>query len=181
MQADRGPTYARTAAEKRYDFANARNYEELVGSIIETQVGPTITRFDGVDDLDVWVPGFYVEIKEKNQSYTDRWQLLPGVDEINLFIMDELTIRRGLRYYPYVFFLVRDNTIGRLYLCPIWELIGAEKVRRNRNGKGKWIMDMRQFQPLANEESLVASIRTLMVQTPWLNSGCQSYQEVPEI
>ena len=34
-----------------------------------------------------------LEIKEKNQPLTERWHLLDGGEERNLFVLDELTVR----------------------------------------------------------------------------------------
>lgn len=173
--------YRRTSEQRKHDLAKARVYERKVAEIVEQHAGPVLTRFTATDDLDIWVPGYFIEIKEKNQSYTKRWQIVPGVPEEYLFIMDELTIRRALRHYPGVFFLIRMNPIETLYLAPIWEVIGSHKVRRNRVGKGKWILDIRQFRTLEDETKIIDTARQLMLDTPWLSSGALSFQEVQQI
>jgi len=173
--------YRRTKEQKIHDFSNARHYEEYVA----TSMGlPVITRFDATDDLDIWVPGYYVEVKEKNQNYTQRWHLIDGLPERNLFVIDELTVRRACTKYPHVFFLLRDNVGAddpRLFIAPIWELIAVERVRRDRNGKGKWIIDIENFTRLADEADIPAFAVNALVNQLWLTSNCQTMLEVPEI
>lgn len=171
-------TYQRTAEQKEHDFNNARIYEE---SVAEKLGGFTVTRFDSTDDLDIWSPGFYLEIKEKNQRYTQRWQLLEGVPEEFLFIVDELTVRRALRHYPEVFFLIRDNLNDRLFFAPIWEMVSVERVRRNRGGKGKWIIDLRNFVVLADEQWIPEIAAEALAGVRWKRSECLTQLEVPQI
>ena len=173
--------YKRTREQKVHDFANAREYEEYVAESIGI---PVITRFDATDDLDIWVPGYYVEVKEKNQNYTQRWHLVDGIPERNLFVIDELTVRRACTKYPHVCFLLKDNVGGdepRLYIVPIWELIAVERVRRDRNGKGKWILNLDNFTRLADEADIPAFAILALVKQLWLTSECQTRLEVPEV
>ena len=176
-----GEPYKRTKEQKEHDFSNARHYEEYVATSIGV---PVVTRFDATDDLDIWVPGYYVEIKEKNQHYTQRWHLIDGLPERNLFVIDELTIRRACTKYPKVFFLFRDNVGGdepRLYIAPIWELIGVERVRRDRNGKGKWIINIENFPRLADEADIHEYALHALVKQLWLTSDCQTRLEILEV
>ena len=173
--------YKRTKEQKVHDFHNARRYEEHVAEAIGI---PVITRFDATDDLDIWVPGYYVEVKEKNQHYTQRWHLLDDVEERDLFVIDELTIRRACSKYPYVFFLLRDNVgseLPRIYLAPIWELIAAERTRRNRNGKCKWIIDITNFTRLKQESDIPEFAVHALVKQQWLTSECQKRLEMLEV
>ena len=116
--------YQRTAEQRRHDLANAKAYENYVADAIGV---PVHSRFTSKTDLDLWHPGYFIEIKEKNQPLTPRWHILEHCEERNLFVLDELTVRKALRWYPEVFLLVRDNSGGdpdpRLFLIPIWELI----------------------------------------------------------
>lgn len=166
--------YTRTAAQRAHDFANARAYEEYVAGRIGV---PNHTRFDAKDDLDIWVPGFMLEVKEKNQPLTSRWHLVPDTDERDLFIFDELTIRKALRWYPEVFFLLRDNASDpanpRLFLAPIWELVAVERVRVDRSTKGKWILDLNKFRRLADEADIPAIAHAMLVDQVWKQSPCQ--------
>lgn len=170
--------YARSRAQKAHDFENSRKYEQHVADKIG---GFIVTKFTSNDDLDIWQPGYYLEIKEKNQHYTKRWQLLHDVPEEFLFIMDELTVRRALRHYPEVFFLIKDNLNDRIYFTPIWELVGVERIRVNRNGKGKWIIDLRNFGILASEEWVPEIAAEALSGVDWKKSHCISQKVIPEI
>lgn len=172
-------TYKRTEAQRAGDFADSRAFEEAVDEAIPFR---TITRFQATDDLDVWVPGYYVEVKEKKQRYTSRWTNLTHVPEQYLFICDELTIRRSLRHWPYVFFLIRDRTRGNtMYLVPVWEMVTTDRVRINRNGKGKWLVDLRSFRKLDSLVRLHEVITEALTDTPWKNSECLSALGVGEV
>ncbi len=169
---------ARTVAQKRHDFANAKEYEEYVSD----RIGVTnYTRFNSTDDIDIWVPGFYIEVKEKNQHFGTRWHVLPGVIEENLFIVDELTVRKAARQFPAVFFLLRDNvgdpTGPRLFLAPIWELFSVNKERVDRVGqtghkKGKWILDLTNFRRISDEADIPEIALSMLTSQAWKNSEC---------
>ena len=169
---------ARSQAQKRHDFANAREYEEYVAE----RLGVTChTRFNAVDDLDIWVPGFFVEVKEKNQHFGKRWHILSDVIEENLFIVDELTVRKALRWYPEVFYLLRDNvgdpTGPRLFLAPIWELIAVERERVDRVGqtghlKGKWVLDLSKFRRISDEADIPEIALSMLTSQEWKKSEC---------
>lgn len=161
--------YRRTREQKNSDFLQARIWEEEVAGMWEP--GMLDARFTSVNDLDLWLPGLFIELKEKKQKYTDRWLLLPEVPESEIFIMDELTVRRALAHYPGVLFLIRDVPSGRLKHVPLWELVVVERARVNRAGKGKWVIDMRHFRdvetPVAAHE---LAVRELVDQS-WRGSG----------
>jgi len=173
--------YTRTDAQRAHDFANARAYEEYVAGRLGVL---NHTRFDAKDDLDVWVPGYFIEIKEKNQPLTDRWHLLDGVPEENLFILDELTVRKALRWYPEVFYLLRDNAADpdnpRLFLAPVWEVIGVERVRVDRSTKGKWILDLTKFRRIIDEADIPTMAHAMLVEQEWKKSPCLG-GEVPQV
>mgnify|MGYP001180015691 CR=1 FL=1 len=171
--------YQRTPEQKRHDLANARAYEDYVA----IQVGvPVHTRFDARDDLDIWHPGWMLEIKEKNQPLTERWHLLDGVEERNLFVLDELTVRKALSWYPGVFLLLRDNAHDhhlpedqrqpRLFLAPIWEIVAVKRERVDRGGKGKWILDLTDFTRLADEAHVPEFAHHALTEQKWKQSHC---------
>ena len=83
-----------------------------------------------------------------------------------------------------MFFLLKDNVGGdepRLYIVPIWELIGVERVRRDRNGKGKWILNLDYFTRIADEADIPAFAILALVKQLWMPSECQTRLEVPEV
>lgn len=169
--------YHRTKAQMVGDFADAREWEEQLAAVFGDHV---ITQFDSKTALDIWVPGYYVEAKEKKQPYGHRWHLLPGVAEQDLFIMDELTVRRGAEKYPAVFFVIRDRPLGRLFLAPIWEVISAERVRVNRVKKGKWILDVRNFRQISDESDVPDLVPGLLAEVGWRASPALTRLEVPQ-
>jgi hypothetical protein len=164
----------------RHDLANAVEFEERVA----TQMGvPVHTRFKAKDDLDIWVPGYYVEIKEKRQPLTARWHLLPDTDEPDLFVIDEQTVRRALRHWPNVYFLLRDVPGGgRLFLVPIWEIVVNEKVvRRNRVEKGKWILDLTDYRQLGDIADLHSIAVAELGTFPWKQAQCLTSPMLPAV
>lgn len=179
--------YHRTTEQQQSDFQKSRAYEEHVESCLGV---PTITRFNSANDLDIYVPtdveeGWYLEIKEKNQSYTDGWHLLDGVPERDLFIMDELTMRRAMLKYPNVMFLIRDNAANkdmpRLFMTPIWDLICVDKVRVNRVKKGKWIINLAALPRIADETAIVEFATHAISSQLWLSPMCAGVDDAPQV
>ncbi len=180
-------TYKRTAAQKAHDFTNARHYEEHVEAVIGV---PVHSRFNAKDDLDLWHPGYFIEIKEKNQPLSARWHIIDGADERNLFVMDELTVRRACKWYPEVFFLLRDNAHDsklpkeerqpRLFLAPIWELISVERARLDRGKKGKWVLDLSSFTRLASEADIPEIAHHMIINQAHKVSHCVA-GDVPQV
>ena len=162
-------TYRRPPGAVYKDFETAREFEEFVAQGIPV---PVHTRFAGKDDLDIWVPGFYLEVKEKRQSFTDRWHLLDGTPESDLFILDEQSVRRGLRHWPHVYFLLRDVPGGRMFVAPIWELAACRRHRVNREKKGKWIIDLTEFREIFAIQEIYDIAMHELPLMPWAGSEC---------
>lgn len=163
--------YHRPPGAKRADFAAAAEFEDRVAGAMGV---PLHTRFQSKNDLDIWVPGYFVEVKEKKQPLTSRWHLLPDTDERDLFVLDELTVRRALNHWPNVYFLIRDVPGGgRLFLVAIWELVVNEKVvRRNRVEKGKWILDLSDYRQLGDIADLHSIAVAELGTFPWKRPEC---------
>lgn len=93
-------------------------------------------------------PYFYLEAKEKRQRYNmHHWQT--KIAEENLFILDDLTVRKCLAYAPISGVLVRDNPRSRYALFTIVDLALMPRQRVNRpiqravaTLKGKWLIDL---------------------------------------
>lgn len=169
-------TYARTKAQKATDWANCKEFENRVAEGAPVDI---ITHFNATDKLDIWVPGYFVEIKEKRQRYTDRWWLLPGVPETDLFIQDELTVRRALQFWPWVFFVVHDCPNDRFFYQPIWETVSAPRAQVNRNGKGKWVMSFRHMHPMTDPCDIYRIAPALLADCPW--KGSSTAVPAPEV
>ena len=175
--------YARTKEQRAFDRDRADKYEAEVDAALSLT---TLTKFGSAEAIDIWHPGWYLEIKEKHQKIGPRWTL-PG-EEHNCFIIDELSIRKHLREYPGVFFLLTDRAGPQVvkYLVPMWELIGLPKTRMNRRGptghdKGKWIVDLSGCHQIAHESDLDEILHDMMSDTPWMDAGCLGGVEVEQV
>lgn len=168
--------YARTADQRRGDHAAARQFEEEVGAWLGTH---RIPNLDSKDRMDWWVPGVYIDVKEKRQPISKVWPLPPGSPPEECFILDELSVRRAMEKFPHAYFVVRDVPGGnRIFLMRIDEVVCADRVRVNRVGstnvhKGKWVLDFRQFRQLSNPaEELLPAVLADQVSIPWKQSAC---------
>lgn len=170
--------YQRTPAQRQGDFLTARDWEEEVADLFEA--GTFRPAFNSTDALDFWFPGVYIELKEKRQRYTERWHLLPGVAEPDLFIIDELTVKRALRHYPAVLFLIRDVPGGRLFHVPIWELVSVERARVNRVKKGKWVIDLGHFRTVPDPVSAYDLFIREMTGQQWKDASVASHKDIPQ-
>lgn len=170
--------YRRTPEQRAHDLAAARTFEAAVAGVLPPWHRDETTS---QDRLDFWIPGVYLEVKEKRQRLTTRWvDRVPGVPEADLMVIDELTIRRALRHWPEVYFLLRDLPQNRMFVASLAELICVERVRVNRVRKGKWLVDLRSFRQLESLDGLVEFVMRDMVDVPWQRPDCLGAQEVPQ-
>ena len=92
---------------------------------------------------------------KKRQKLTERWHLLPGVDEEYLVVLDELGTRKLMQHYPYGYFLIGTFPAGNhLFLASAFDLCSVERARVNRwtssdRAKGKLVFKPCEFRPLA--------------------------------
>ncbi len=175
--------YARTKEQRAFDRVRADKYEAEVDEALPLT---TVTKFSSTDAIDIWHPGWFLEIKEKHQKIGPRWTL-PS-EEHNCFIIDELSVRKHLRHYPGVFFLIKDNASEQVvkYIIPIWELIGLPRTRMNRQGptghdKGKWIVDLSGCRQIAHEKDLDEICHDMMADLTWMNAECLGGNEVDQV
>lgn len=178
--------YSRPKGASAADFNAAKEFENEVGTWLGDY---KVANLEQSDRLDWWVPGFYIDVKEKRQKLTARWVgLLPGVDETDLFVLDELSVRRAMRHFPHAYFVIRDvPSGGRVFLARIDEVTGAERARLNRVGntqhaKGKWVVSLRNFRQLTDPiNQLRPTILHDQVNMPWKSSACLSLIPIPEV
>ena len=91
---------------------------------------------------------FYLEVKEKRQPYNPaNWPAF--APEVDLFILDDLTVRKCLGYAPRAGVLVRDNTQSSYYFFSVIDLALMPRLRVNRpiqrnaaDLKGKWLVNL---------------------------------------
>jgi hypothetical protein len=165
-------SYPRTSEQRSDDFTRARQSEELVGEWLGQH---KIGSLDSTTRLDWWVPGFFVEVKQKNQPLSSLWPL--PCAEPDAFILDELSVRKAMEHFPNAYFMLNDVPCGRWFLARIDEVCCADRLRINREGsggrlKGKWVLDLSQFRHLVDPASeLLPAIFADQVAMPWKGSA----------
>lgn len=168
--------YHRTAEQKAGDFARAKEFEnEVMGYLSEYIVAET----DASDRLDFWRPGYFLDVKEKRQKLSERW--VSAADEADAFVIDELSVRRAARHWPSAYFLIKDCPRGRFYIASVMEMICIERVRTNRAGKGKWLIDLRDLHELSSLELVEPYIAADQLAMPWKRSDALGAREVPQV
>jgi len=114
-------------------------------------------------------PYFYLEVKEKRRRYNAKnWP--PFAEEVDLFIIDDLTVRKCLAHAPRSGVLVRDSgrdngqdayfffSVIDLALMP--RLRVNREIRRKASGvKGKWLINLRNGVRAGNIEGAFAALR----------------------
>ena len=173
--------YARRPGTSARDYAASKEFEAEVARFL-----PGATDFTSSKELlDWWVPagGYWLDAKEKRQPLTDRWQALaPFVPEPELFVLDELSLRKGLLTHKPAYFLLRDVPGGgRLFITSVYELSCLGRVRANRVGKGKLLFDLRDLRPLEALDGLHVSILDDLGSGRYLRSECLGRQEPGQV
>jgi hypothetical protein len=168
--------YPRTGAQRAADHAQARANELMVGEWL----GPyKVGNLDATDRMDWWVPGLFIDVKEKKQRLTARWPLPDTCTEPDAFVLDELSIRRAMAYFPHGYFIMHDVPGGdRWFLARIDEIVLGDRARLNREGstgvkKGKHVLDLRQFRQLLDPAAeLMPAVLADQIAMPWKQSAC---------
>ncbi len=146
----------RRPADWRLDLAERRPLEAKVAAAIDAH--PALVRLSSstssLDRLDYQVLGpgerlCQLELKTKRQAYKGWSGLRPEVAPADLFILDELALRRIVDAGRYGFLLVRDMPSDRWAVWSTAELVLATKVRVGRRlvtgverTKGKVLIDL---------------------------------------
>ena len=104
---------------------------------------------------------FHLDVKEKIQKYqTANWpKIMP---ESEMFILDDLSVRKCLAYAPNSGILIRDNLNNRYYFFSVVDLALMPKTRANRpinknqsGQKGKWVINLRNGKRFASSEDAI--------------------------
>ncbi|HKZ20312.1 MAG TPA: hypothetical protein VJQ57_09395 [Acidimicrobiia bacterium] len=177
--------YARTAAQRTADRLRSKAFEETVGTWLgDFKIAQTASQ----DKLDYWVPGIFLDVKEKHGSISNRWPLMEGVDERDTFILDELSLRKALAHFPSAYFLLHDIPGGgRFFLARADEVACVERVRVNRTGatghaKGKLLIPMTAFRQLESPaEELLPALLADQIEMSWKRSECLDQRPVEEV
>lgn len=167
--------YARPPGANRSDYEAARSFELIVGEWLGDH---KIANLSSPDKMDWWVPGFYIDVKERRRPIGPRWPIPEGSDRNNCFILDELSLRRAMLHAPHAYFLLRALPEDKVYLARVDEVLCADRVRINRVGetghaKGKHVYDLLQFRELEDPATeLMPTVLGDQVAMPWKRSDC---------
>lgn len=170
--------YQRTAEQRAGDFARAAEFENEVGTHLSPFV---VAETTATDRLDFWMPGYFLDVKEKRQKLTALWTGPSGLDEENAFIIDELSVRRAARHWPSAYFFIKDVPLGRFFIASVVEMVCIERYRLQRGGKGKWVIDLRDLHEVQGPEVIEEYIYADQVAMPWKRSGALGAREVPQV
>jgi hypothetical protein len=145
----------RRAADWKVDLAERHPLETGVARALDEH--PELVRLStstaSLDRLDYQLLGpgerlCELELKAKRQPYRGWAHLRPELAEADVFILDELALRRVVEAGRYAFLLVRDLPGRRWALWSTAELVLATKVRVSRQlatsgtSKGKLLIDL---------------------------------------
>lgn len=161
-------TYARRPGQSAVDQANARAFELEVQAALPHYCH---VRTESSTELDFFIPSIVVEVKEKRQELNKRWWGGYG-SGYDLFVIDELTVRKALKHWPYVWFVLRDVPAERILVASIAEILSAERHRFDRNGKGKWVLYTDPFDTINDLNELMDYIHEDIATQTWKSSGC---------
>lgn len=178
-------TYSRPPGANQTDFVDARQFEEEVG----TWLGDfKIANLDSSTRMDYWIPGVQLDVKEQKSPLGDRFtKHWPGVEQLDLFVIDELSVRRALHDHgTSAYFLIRQRPTGRLFLARADEMACTERVRLDRetspgNKKGKWLVRLSAFRQITDHRSLLDVVLGDQIALPWKRSECLSELEIPTV
>ncbi len=145
----------RRASDWKVDLAQRHPLEVQVARALDEH--PELVRLSSstasLDRLDYQLLGpgerlCELELKTKRQPYRGWAHLRPELAEVDVFILDELALRRVVDAGRYAFLLVRDMPGQRWALWSTAELVLASKVRVSRKlatpgvSKGKLLVDL---------------------------------------
>jgi hypothetical protein len=110
-------------------------------------------------------PDFHLDVKEKRKKYnpTNRPKFAP---ESDLFILDDLAVRKCLGNAPNSGILIRDNFIERYFFFSIVDLALMPRKRVNRpinknqpDIKGKWLINLCNGKAALSLDKAISYIR----------------------
>lgn len=131
---------------------------------------------------------FYLEVKEKRQhTKMSNWPDI-GVNESDVFILDELTARRLMTYSPNAGVLVYSHPAKSLTFFDVLTLWLSPRRRVNRvinqygTMKGKWMLNLQNGQPCASLSEALKHIQTFVKhQNNWLSETACIGEYVGEV
>jgi hypothetical protein len=103
----------------------------------------------------------HLDVKEKIQKYhtANRPKIMP---ESEMFILDDLSVRKCLAYAPNSGILIRDNLKDQYYFFSVVDLALMPRTRVNRQinkkqpgQKGKWVINLRNGKWFKSSEDAI--------------------------
>lgn len=132
------------------------SFESIMKFILDTEKYEYIDHSNSYTKMDFMISlknGYplSLEVKEKRQPIKmANWPVPEGIEDHNVFILDDLTARKMLLESPFSALAVQDRVLERYFVADVLDLWSMPRVRVNRkiaDGKlkGKWILDFRNF------------------------------------
>lgn len=126
-------------------------------------------------DFTIWFAEktpFFLEVKEKRQAYAmEHWPAFAPEDE--LFILDDLTVRKCLGFAPRSGILMRDNGYTRYHFFSVIDLALMPRLRVDRpikrnlpDLKGKWLINLRNSFSASTLDGAFIHIRDYLADLP---------------
>lgn len=154
------------------DLAGRHRLEDEMAEALAAHPELVLARraTQSLDALDFTVLGpgerlAQVELKAKHQPYRGWAQLRPDVGETDLFILDELALRKIVDAGRYAHLVVADLPVGRWCVWSTLDLVLASKVRTVRalatgagRVKAKVLVDLREAAAVVDSPAGAADV-----------------------
>lgn len=172
------------------DFAAAAEFETQVAEKLGSERLTLVGNHSSTTKFDIVNPGWILDVKEKRKPYGKMFlRFVPAEwPERNVFILDELAIRRGLWHDSVSsFFLIRDVPAERLFFTSVMEVAMMDRVRVNRRtsertSKGKWLVNLEHMRQVGNVSECLEVIQDFEFNKPYHKSPCMSWAGlVPDV
>jgi hypothetical protein len=154
------------------------SFEQEIKKYLQQKSIKFFDRSSAYDQLDFTIlkndqPAFHFDAKEKRQTYNlSNWPKFAL--QTDLFILDDLAVRKCLAYAPKSGILIRDNLRQKYFFFSIIDLALMPRLRVNRqihrnqpDLKGKWLINLRNGK---ESESLDEAIKYIRAYLQKMNS-----------
>lgn len=115
---------------------------------------------------------FHLDVKEKRQHYNLQYWPAYAPEE-DLFIIDDLAVRKCIGFAPHSGVLVRDNLRKRYHFFSVIDLALMPRLRLNRPGernvkelKGKWLVNLQNSIPADTLHKALMTIEEYIDELP---------------
>jgi hypothetical protein len=150
-----------------------RSLQQEIRDYLKKQQADFSDNTESFKDLDFTIFShgesiFQLEVKEKRKPYNaSHWPT--EISETDLFILDDLTVRKCINHAPRCGVLVRDSARARYCFFSVVDLAMMPRERVNRSIdnrkkalKGKWLINLNDGLLAGNLEDAFDHIRTYL-------------------